>query len=187
MAEVTEGDAPQRPQSRPASSAQFAVLTSEYDSRDDGAVEGGEEALPPVSRENPARRLSKAGKSKSNTYRYRSAAGTRKLRLERERLIAMAAENQRLLTNLNRIYNSRRRSTDNGPHVAVVTDAGRFPHAPFAGPAVVPHIEVGRSTQLSRDTPTTTAARHVAIVAAARHAIAASESKYLGTLSLPLR
>lgn len=132
----------------------------------------------------PVRRLSKTKFGKA-PFRYGSAAGSKKLRLEKDRLLRVAAENQRLLGALNRIYNGRRRSVDNGPHLIASTDASRFPQATHS--AVVPHIEIGRSTQLSREAQTGTAARHSAIVAAARNAIAASETRYLGTLSLPLR
>lgn len=128
-----------------------------------------------------SRRPSKSGKGK--TYRYRSATGSRKLRLEKEWLLGVAAENQRLLSNLNRIYNGRRRSIDNGPHIA--NDGQRV--GSYSGPPVFPHIDVGRATKISSENATTTASRHVHVVAAVRNAIAASDSKYMGTLTLPIR
>jgi hypothetical protein len=111
--------------------------------------------------------------------RYLKAAGSRKERLEKERLLHVEIENKRLLASLNRIYNGtggRRRSLDNN------LDATR--PSTSANP---PPIELGRATKLAPEHPTSTAARHAAAATAAKHAIPITESAYLGTLTLPHR
>jgi hypothetical protein len=112
--------------------------------------------------------------------RYIKGLGSRKVRLEKERLLSVELENKRLLASLNRIYNGggRRKSVDNGAHV---TDP-RPVMASYPAP-----VEIGRATKLAPDNPTGTAARYAAVALASQHALPTTEAAYFGTLTLPYR